>query len=286
MRITADFYLSVTGQLEKAVQTYQQEIESYPGEDTAYGDLSLLLNQLGEYKKAEDAVRQSLRMDRTVVSSYDSLAYTTLALQRFDETRAILDSAPPQKVDHYLFHTAVYALAFLRSNAVAMAVQEQWFAGNPQHENFGLALASDTNAYSGHLRLARKLTKRAVESAIRADDNENGAVWLATAAQREAAFGNPAEARRAASEALKLAPASPGVEAEAALAFAIAGDTARAESIAQELGETIPARHADAIALAACDLGRNWRLTKRIKRTALSALPTASRIDLGVCSVR
>ena len=60
------------------------------------------------------------------------------------------------------------------------------------------------------------------------------------AAQREAAYGNAAEARQIAAEALKLAPRSQGVESEAALAFAMAGDTARAESLAQDLGKRYP----------------------------------------------
>ena len=29
--------------------------------------------------------------------------------------------------------------------------QQQWFAGQPDYENVGLALASDTEAYGGHL---------------------------------------------------------------------------------------------------------------------------------------
>ena len=56
-----------------------------------------------------------------------------------------------------------------------------------------------------------------------------------------------------AAQALKLAPASQGVESEAALAFAMAGDTARADSLAPEPGETLPPGHSDAIALAASD---------------------------------
>ena len=59
--------------------------------------------------------------------------------------------------------------------------QQQWFAGKPE-ENHGLALASDTEAYGGHLGKARELTKRAVDSAIRADSKENGAIWQANAA--------------------------------------------------------------------------------------------------------
>ena len=65
-----------------------------------------------------------------------------------------------------------------------MAEQQQWFAGKPE-ENFGLALASDTEAYGGHLGKARELTKRAVDSAIRADNKENGAIWQGNAALRK-----------------------------------------------------------------------------------------------------
>src|SRR6202041_96791 len=76
--------------------------------------------------------------------------------------------------------------------------------------------------------------------AIRADSKENAAIFQAIAAQREAAFGNAAAARQSATEALKLAPASQGVGVEAALALAMAGDTAQAESLAQDLGKRYP----------------------------------------------
>jgi tetratricopeptide (TPR) repeat protein len=121
-----------------------------------------------------------------------------------------------------------------------MAEQQQWFAGKPDYENFGLALASDTEAYGGHLGKAQELTKRAVDSAIRADSKENGAIWQANAALEEAAYGNPTEARQSAAEALKLVPTSLSVEVEAALAFAMAGDTTRAESLAQDLEKRFP----------------------------------------------
>jgi hypothetical protein len=121
-----------------------------------------------------------------------------------------------------------------------MAEQQKWFAGQPDAEYFGLALASDTEAYAGHLGQARELTKRAVDSAIRADSKENAAILQAIAAQREAAFGNAAAARESATAALKLARASQGVGVEAALALAMAGDTAQAESLAQDLGKRYP----------------------------------------------
>jgi hypothetical protein len=160
-------------------------------------------------------------------------------LQRFEEARQVIHEVQARKLDDFVVHNALYALAFLGSDSAAMAEQQQWFAGDPE-ENFGLALASDTEAYGGHLAKARELTKRAVDSAIRADSKETGALWQTNAGVQQAAYGNPTEARQSAAEALKLVPTSQGVEVEAALAFAIAGDTARAESLAQDLNKRFP----------------------------------------------
>src|SRR5260370_30947221 len=87
----------------------------------------------------------------------------------------------------------------------------KWFAGKPELEYFGLALASDTEAYGGHVCKARELTKRSVDSAVRADNKEGGAIYLANSALQQPAHGNTAQARPAAAEAPKLAPVSHGV---------------------------------------------------------------------------
>jgi tetratricopeptide (TPR) repeat protein len=79
-----------------------------------------------------------------------------------------------------------------------------------------------------------------VDSAIRADSKENAAIWWENAALREAAFGNAGEAKQAAAEGVKLYPASQSVEVEAALAYAMAGETARGQSLAQDLKTHYP----------------------------------------------
>ena len=160
-----------------------------------------------------------------------------------------------------------------------MAEQQQWYAATPDYETFGQALASDTEAYEGHLGKARGLTRAAVDSAIRADSKESGAIWQANAALEQAAYGNPAEARQAAEEALKLAPTSPGVQSEAALAFAMAGDSARAESLTQDLGKRFPLdTQMQSIWLPT--VRARLALDKKNPATALSALQTASPIEL------
>jgi eukaryotic-like serine/threonine-protein kinase len=174
LSITADYYLNVTGELDKAAQTYQQEIDSYPRESRAYSDLGTVYDEQGQYEKAVEVQRQTVRLAPDEVSPYENLSSSTLALQRVDETRQVLEQAPAEKKDHYLFHTSVYGLAFVRADSAAMAEQEKWLAGKPQHENVGLALSADSEAYAGHLGKAQELTKRAVDSAIRADSKENG----------------------------------------------------------------------------------------------------------------
>jgi len=240
LAITANYYGNVTGELDKAAETYQQQIESYPRNSGLYGILGVVYASQAQYEKAAEIARQALRLRPDRLSSYDNLANYALALQHFDEVRQIIHEAQARKLDNFILHNALYALAFLASDSAAMAAQQQWYAGKPDYENYGLALASDTEAFAGHLGKARELSKRAVDSAMRADSTETGATWRANSALQQAAYGNAAEARQSAVGALKLAPASQGVESEAALAFAMAGDTARAETLAQDLEERFP----------------------------------------------
>ena len=278
--IVADYYSAVTGELDKAAREYQEEIESYPRTALGYNYLGEVYAAQGQYEKAAEITRQALRLSPGHVTPYDDLANYTLALQRFDETRQTIHEAQARKLDSFGLHNVLYALAFLGADSAAMAEQQQWFTGKPDYENDGLALASDTEAYAGHLGKARELTKRAVDSAVRADSKENGAIWQAIAAQWQAAFGNPAEARQSAAEALKLAPASQGVESEAALAFAMAGDTARAESLAQDLGKRFPLdTQMQSLWLPA--IQGQLALDKKNPAVALNTLQAASPIELG-----
>jgi eukaryotic-like serine/threonine-protein kinase len=280
LAITADYYWNVTGELDKAVHTYQEEIENYPREFVGYNNLASVYGNQGRYDKAAEIARQALRLKPDIADAYDNLANYTLALQRFDETPQIIHDAQVRKLDDAFFHNALYALAFLGADSAGMAEQQKWYADEPGYENVGLALASDTEAYAGHLAKARELTKRAVVSAIRSDTKENGAVFEAVAAQREAAYGNATEARQSAAEALKLAPASPGAAAEAALAFAMAGDTARAKSLAQDLGKRFPLdTQMQSLWLPA--IQAKLALGRKNPTAALNALQDGSPIELG-----
>jgi eukaryotic-like serine/threonine-protein kinase len=279
LEITAYYYGNVTGEHDKAAQIYQEEIENYPRAGGAYGGWGNEFAGQGQYEKAAEMTWQAVRLAPDV-GWYENLATYSLALQHFDETRQIIHEAYANKMDDSTLHSVLYVLAFFGTDSHAMAEQQQWFAGRPAYENYGLALASDSEAYNGHLVKARELTGRAVDSAIRTDNKENGALSQAIAAPREAAFGNLARARQSAAEALKLAPEHPGATAEAALAFAMAGDIRRAESLAQDLGKRFPLdTQMQALWLPA--IHAQLALDKKNPAVALNALKAASTIEFG-----
>jgi tetratricopeptide (TPR) repeat protein len=274
LSIEAAYYSNVTGELDKAAQVYQEEIESYPREARAYGDLATVYSEQGQYGKALELIHQQKVLDP---ESQGREGYL-LALQRFDEMRKIIHGAPRREIDK--IRAVLYGLAFIERDSATMAEQLQWFAGRPEDENTGLALASDTEAYAGRVGKARELTKQAVDSAVRADSKEAGAIWQAIAAQWEAAYGNARESRQAAAEALRLAPASPGAGVEAAVAFALAGDTARAESLAQDLGKHFPLdTQMQSIWLPV--VHAQVALDRKKPALALNILKAASPIELG-----
>jgi DNA-binding winged helix-turn-helix (wHTH) protein/tetratricopeptide (TPR) repeat protein len=238
--ITGSYYADVTGEVDKAVQACEETIQSYPHDDATYFELGGLYDMLGRYDRMAELMEraQQLIPDKALASG--TVAIAELALQREDRARQLVHDAHLQKLDSLTFSDLLYALAFLAGDSAGMAERQQWYASKPEYESTGLSLASDTEAYAGRARKARAFTRRAMESGIRADDQELAAVWRSNGAIRDAAFGYFAEARHSAAAALKLAPTSQGVGVETALAYAMAGDSAQAQFLAQEIIKRYP----------------------------------------------
>jgi len=280
LAIAADYYRFVTGELDKSAQTYQEWIENYPRDDAAYSALGIAYASLAQYDKAAEAHRENLRLAPEVGAPYMNLGNCLLALQRFDEARQTAKAALAQNFDDYILRNELYALAFVGQDSAAMEEQAAWFRSQPDSEHFGLALESDTEAYSGHLKKARELTKQAMESAVRTDSKENAAIWQENQALREAAFGTLAEARSNAEAALKLEPGSQSVQLEGALAFAMAGENARAESLARDLDHRFPLdTQVQSLWLPA--IQAQLELNGKNPGAAIDRIEASSRIELG-----
>jgi serine/threonine protein kinase/Flp pilus assembly protein TadD len=238
--ITADYYGLATGDLEKEIQTYELWVQVYPRASEPYGNLGSAYMILGQYDKAATQTAEALQLEPTDVAEYANLGEEYLALNRFDEAEATTERAVARKLEDIPLRVNMYALAFFRGDAAAMKQQAEWAAGKPGTEDQMLSLESDTEAWSGKLEKARELSRQATELARRNDEKEPAALWQTNEAIREALFGNANTARENAAAAVALAPGSHDVEAQAAFAYALAGDTAHARSFVDDLAKRFP----------------------------------------------
>ena len=239
VHIAATYYGYATGEIDKAIQAMQEGIEIYK-HTQSYNALTDLYSRLGQYEKSADAARMLLALDPDNSFGFVNLALDDLALQNFTGLRQVVQQAQGRGVDSYLLHTYVYTLSFLQADSAGMDAEQRWFAARPVYENYGLALAAYTEAYAGHVNKARELTRLAVDAAVRADNKEDAAMYRANGALQQAAYGNSVEFRQSALDALTLAPGNPGVAVQAALAFAMAGDTGQAVSLVHGLEKRFP----------------------------------------------
>jgi serine/threonine protein kinase/Tfp pilus assembly protein PilF len=239
LRISADYYAFVTGELEKEAQTYDLWIQSYPRDSIPHGNLGVNFAALGQYDKAMAETQEALHLEPNNVIYYGNLGQIFIALNRPDDAKAMFEQALAHNLDSGLLRWQMYYLAFLRGDSGQMAQQLAWGAGKPGAEDPLLSAQSDTEAYYGRLAKARDYSRRAVDSAVRADSKETAALWQANAAVREAEFGNAGAAKQDVNAALALVPGR-DVRVLSALTLARAGDIARAKAMVEQLEKSDP----------------------------------------------
>jgi len=239
LRIAVD-YFSAMGELDKDAQTYELWIANYPRDPVPHNNLGQNYVIMGQYDKALRELQEALRLAPDNVIIYGNLGLVCLYLNRLDEAQATFDEALARQLDSGGLRGNMYSLAFLRGNTAQMEQQVAWVAGKPGDEDPLLSAQSDTEAYYGRLSKARDFSRRAVDSAIRADSKETAALWQVNAALREAEFGNAALAKEGVAAALTLSPGR-DVQVLAALTLARIGDTSRAKALIDRLKNNYPA---------------------------------------------
>jgi len=238
--ISAHFHIAVTGNMKEAEQTCELWIQTYPRTEVPHDLLSgVILPVFGQYQGALEQAAEAVRLNPDFSISYRLLGASYIALDRLDEAKATYRQALERKLNHPFIHIDLYEMAFLRNDTAGMEQQVAWSAAQAAVEDEQLSLEADTAAYSGRLREAREYTRRAMDSAERAQEKEPSETYSALSGLREALFGNAEEGRRQATLAMAHSTRH-DVEYAAALSFAYAGDDGRAQALADDLGERFP----------------------------------------------
>jgi serine/threonine protein kinase/tetratricopeptide (TPR) repeat protein len=237
--ISGFYYTYVTGELEKANQTYELWAESYPRDSGPHAMLALGYDYMGQYEKALTETLEDVRLNPEDGTGYGNLVSLNVALGRLDKAQEAYREALGRKLDNLYLHSNEYQIAFLQNDVAEMERQLAWATGKPGAEDYFLALQSDTEAFRGHLSKARNLSRRAIDSARRSGEKETAAMWQAAAALREIEFGNAKQATQGAAAVLAVSPTR-DVLIVAALIFAMAGDSVRAQVITRRLSTQFP----------------------------------------------
>ncbi len=239
----ADYYDYVLGDLDKALELYQQMTESNPRDIIPWSHMNVAYSNLGQLEKTLDASNQLVQLQPESGFFYPSLAGGERRLGHFSEAHKNSDLAASRGFDDSYLRLERYVLAFVEGDSKGMAEQVAWFGGkSPNTQYLFLSLEAETEAYRGHARAAQELACRAATAAVQAGDLEAAASYHLEAAWRETVFGEMPDARKEVTAALELAPQSEDVESWGAEVLARTGNAARARTLAQDLAKRFP-RH-------------------------------------------
>ncbi|HXY03461.1 MAG TPA: protein kinase [Terriglobales bacterium] len=237
LRITAS-YFNATGELDREAQNYELWTANYPRDFVPHNNLGNAYGSMGQYDKALAEYQEALRLAPTI-SHYSNLGATYVNLNRLEEAKDTFDQALAHKLDSGALRQQIYSLAFLRGDTAQMEQELAWGAGKPGDEDALLSAQSDTEAYYGRMSKARDFSRRAADSAVRADSKEAAALWQVNAALREAELGNTSVAKQGVTAALALSPGR-DVKISAALTLARIGAAPRAKTLVEELEKSYP----------------------------------------------
>ncbi len=238
--IEGNYYKSVTGDVQKANQTYLDWIQVYPREDwVPYQNLSLNYSELGQYEKAIKVELDALQLFPATVSALTALMGNYNALNQPEKAIAVFNEARSRKFEQPYLHLYRYGAAFLQGDDAVMQQELTWAMGDPASQDWLLAAQSDTEAYHGRMESARSFSQRAAQAAKTADAPDRAAQVSMNEALREAELGNREQARKLATQTLTNSTGK-DIDQWVALTMARAGSIAQAQKLAEKLDREFP----------------------------------------------
>jgi tetratricopeptide (TPR) repeat protein len=235
--ISAHYYDTVTGEVDKTLETYEQWKHTYPRDTVPYDNLALRYAQIGQHEKSLANASDAMRLNPKDGYAYQNLAGAYANLNRFDEAKAIVDQANSQQLGSIGTHLLTLQMAFAREDQAGIQSEVAWGAGGP-NEPFLLFFQGEGEWAQGKARKARETFNHAASAAQRHSLKEFAVAVQVEEAIREGELGNFQAVR--ARLAQGLAMSEKRLRVAAAVALARAGDAARAERLVGEEAKESP----------------------------------------------
>lgn len=237
--ITANYFILVTGNLEKAKETCELWSKTYPRERNPHGFLSAMVYPMsGQYEKALEHARKVIENDPQFAIGYYQIAFNATYLNRLEDAESALRQAANLKLENPLLLSQRYDIAFLKNDKAGMEREASLGAKSGMDDWIAIRVAF-VLAYSGRLQQAVRLAAHSADQAKRTGQRGSAAMYEVDAALWESFFGYVALARKDATAALKLSTER-DVEYGAAFALAISGESSRSKTIADDMEKHFP----------------------------------------------
>jgi len=236
--IAGRYFDIVTGELEKAMETYRLWADSYPNE---WRPLNTLANDallLGRYEEAIDASRQALRLNPDQAFNYEILAGALLALNHVDEAKGVARQAVSHARDDGGLHLLLFAIAVLQSDAIALEEERKWSAEFPDDSSIPYGEA-EYAAARGQMERSADLFEKIAQQQMAAGVPGYAANLYADEAFMQLQMGQPEEAIKSAQKSLKSGKTDINLGLVAAV-FAWNGDSNRAIVVKRDFDNEYP----------------------------------------------
>jgi len=236
---------NVTGNLEKAYQTLELWLQTYPRGDEPPSPHDLLGGiaalGTGRFERAIEISQKFMATHPDIGIGYRGLESSYFFLDRFPEAESALQQAYERKLEPHNDLVMRYNIAVLKGDKDQMDQVVARAKGKHSVEHRVAHAEALALARSGRLRAARLSSSRAVDLLLQEGEEarELAATYQAARAVWEALCGNGAEGQNAANAALKLASGR-DVQYAAGLALALSGDSSRSEQVPGDLEERFP----------------------------------------------
>jgi eukaryotic-like serine/threonine-protein kinase len=236
-------YYDGTGQLEQAIQALELYAQTYPGDWAPRVNLSVAHQILGDFDKGLTEALEAIRLEPDSWYGYVNAAYCYVALGRFDEAKALINTGLQRTNGAVVMHASLYYIALVQGDKAAQEREEalvktspafelQWVLGNQA----GLALAH------GRRQNAHEIYTHEEELAKQIGLTENQAAAIQLPAWIDLLFGDTGDKNKSvtrANEALALA-SSPDVAILSAEITALAGGEAQARRLMEDVSRRRP----------------------------------------------
>ncbi len=236
--ISTHYYDIVTGESDKAAEAYQLWRRTYPRDSIPTNNLSANYAAIGKYDQALAEALETVRLAPNEALGYQNIGGDYLGMNRFAEAKAVREKQIAANMDTASDHGDLYTLAFLELDTAAMQRQVDWAKGKPDEFDF-LQVVAEAASSRGRLQTARENFTKAADLARQRKFDEIAARTMGFQAVDEGLVGNASQVRDGAAAALAISRNRPTMLL-CASALALAGDTAKASAIADEVAKLFP----------------------------------------------